>query len=89
MSYVTCFNKKALLIDKVNDKVLVTAFTCGLRPREFLFSLYKIDLKMMVETLYKTTKYMNAEDVIIARGDGLRKRQRQDDPHLDQGRKIA
>ena len=56
----------ALLIDEANDKVLVTAFTCGLWSGEFLFSLYKNDQKMMAETLYKATKYMNAEDAMIA-----------------------
>lgn len=29
-SYVTQFNKEALLIDQANDKVLVTTFTNGL-----------------------------------------------------------
>ena len=36
-SYVTQFNKEALLINKANDKVLVIAFTNGLQSREFLF----------------------------------------------------
>ena len=48
-SYVTWFNKEALLIDKVDDKVLVTAFTNGLQSREFLFSIYKNDLKTMFD----------------------------------------
>ena len=29
-SYITCFNKEALSIDEVNDKILVAAFTNGL-----------------------------------------------------------
>ena len=65
-SYVTRFNKVAFLIDEADNKVLVTAFTHGLRSGEFLFSLYKNDPKMMAETLYKATKYMNAEDAMIA-----------------------
>ena len=75
-SYITCFNNEALLIDEVGDKVLVTAFTRGLRPGEFLFSLYKNEPKTMAKMLYKTTKYMNTEDAMIAQGDVLRKRQR-------------
>ena len=74
-SYVTHFNKEALLIDEADDKVLVTAFTRGLRPGEFLFSLYKNDQKTMAKTLYKATKYMNAEDAMMAWRDGPRKRQ--------------
>ena len=88
-SYVTRFNKKALLIDETNDKVLVIAFTCGLRPGEFLFSLYKNDPKTMVETLYKAMKYMNAEDAMIAQGDEPMKRQWQDDHRLNRGRKFS
>ena len=69
-SYVTNFNKEALLIDKADNKVLVTAFTRGLQPGEFLFSLYKNDPKTMAKILYKATKYMNSEDVMIAQGKG-------------------
>lgn len=81
-SYVTCFNKEALLIDEVDDKVLVIAFINGLQPEEFLFSIYKTDPKTMAEMLYKGMKYMNVEDTIIVRGDRLKKRGRQDDPCL-------
>ena len=59
---MTCFNKETLLIDEANDKVLVTAFTNGLQSGEFLFSIYKNNLKMMADMLYKATKYMNAEN---------------------------
>ena len=64
------------MINETDDKVLITAFTRGLRPGEFLFSLYKNDPKTMAEMLYKAIKYMNAKDATIARGDGLNKRQR-------------
>ena len=40
-SYITRFNKEALLIDEADDKILVVAFTNGLRKGKFLFSLYK------------------------------------------------
>lgn len=62
------------MIDKADDKVPVTAFTRGLRPGEFLFSLYKNNPKKIAEMLYKATKYMNAKDVMIAQGDGPKKR---------------
>ena len=55
---------------EADDKVLITVFTCGLRLREFLLSLYKNDLKTMAEMLYKAMKYMNAEDAMIVRGMG-------------------
>ena len=63
---MTRFNKEGLFIDETNDKVWVTAFTNKLQFREFLSSIYKNDLKMMVDMLYKATKYMNAKDAMIA-----------------------
>ena len=51
-SYITCFNKEALLIDEANDKILVATFTNGLRKGKFLFSLYKNDRKTMSNVLY-------------------------------------
>ena len=44
-SYIARFNKEALLIDEANDKILVSAFTNGLRKGKFLFSLYKNNLE--------------------------------------------
>ena len=61
-SYITRFNKEAFSIDEVDDKILVAAFTNGLRKGKFLFSLYKKDLKTMLDVLYRATKYMNVEN---------------------------
>jgi len=65
-SYRTYFNKKALSIDEADDKILVAAFTNGLRKGKFLFSLYKNDPKTISDVLYKATKYMNVEDAVLA-----------------------
>ena len=67
----------------------MAAFTNGLRKGKFLFSLHKNDPKTMLEVLYRATKYMNAEDALSAREEKPRKRERQDDIRLDQGRKKA
>ena len=75
-SYITRFNKKALLI----DEVVMAIFTNGLRKGKFLSSLYKNDPKSMSDMLYKATKYMNAEDALLAREE---KRERQEDIRLD------
>ena len=75
-SYVTHFNKEALLIDEADDKVLVTTFTNELQSGEFLFSIYKNDLKTMANMLYKAIKYMNAEDAMIARRGRPKKTER-------------
>ena len=65
---MTRFNKEAFLIDEVDDKVLVISFTNRLQFGEFLFSIYKNDLKTMTDMLYKAMKYMNTEDTMITRG---------------------
>ena len=65
-SYIARFNKEALSIDKVDDKILVAAFTNRLWKSEFLFSLYKNDPKTMSDVLYRVTKYVNAKDALLA-----------------------
>ena len=50
-SYITCFNKEAISINEVDDRILVAAFTNGLQNGKFLFSLYKNDLKTMSDVL--------------------------------------
>ena len=72
-SYISRFNKEALSIDEANNKILVAAFTNGLRKGKFLFSLYKNDPKTMSEVLYRATKYMNAKDVLLAKRKSPRK----------------
>ena len=78
-SYITRFNKEALSIDEAEDKILVATFTNGLRKDNLLFSLYKNNPKTMSEVLYRATKYMNAEDALLAREEKSRKRERLED----------
>ena len=86
-SYITHFNKEALSIDEADDKILVAAFTNGLRKGKFLFFLYKNDPMTMSEILYRATKYMNAEDALLAKDEKPRKMERLEDARKDQGRK--
>ena len=65
-SYITRFNKETISIDEADDKILVVAFTNRLWKGKFLFSLYKNDPKTMSIVLYRATKYMNAEDALLA-----------------------
>ena len=88
-SYISRFNKEALSIDEVDDKILVAAFTNGLRKGKFLFSLYKNDPKTMSEVLYRATKYMNAKDALLAQEEKPKKRESQEDTRQDQGSKKA
>ena len=75
-SYIARFNKETLSIDKADEKILVAAFTNGLRKDKFLFSLYKNDPKTMLDVLYRATKYINAEDALLAREERPKKRER-------------
>ena len=54
------------MIDEADNKVLVMAFTNRLQFGEFLFSVYKNDPMTMTNMLYRATKYINTEDVMIA-----------------------
>ena len=67
------------MIDEADDKILVVAFTNGLKKGKFLFFLYKNDPKTMSEVLYCARKYMNTEDALLAREERPRKRERQED----------
>ena len=78
-SYITRFNKEALSINEVNDKILVATFTNGLRKGKFLFSLYKNDPNTMLDVLYRATKYIHMEDALLACEEKPRKRERQED----------
>ena len=82
-SYISRFNKEALLINEADNKILVAAFMNGLQKGKFLFSLYKNDLKTMSEVLYRATKYMNVEDALLAREEKPRKGERQEDTRQD------
>ena len=88
-SYIARFNKEALSIDEVDDKILVATFTNGLWKGKFLFSLYKNDPKTRSDVLYRATKYINMEDALLACEEKPKKRERQKESRQDKGRKIA
>ena len=67
-SYITRFNKEALSIDEADNKILVAAFTNGLRKGKFLLSLYKNDPKTMSEVLYRATKIHECRGRTISQG---------------------
>ena len=88
-SYIAHFNMEALSIDKANNKILIAAFTNGLQKGKFLFSLYKNDLKTMSDVLYRATKYMNAEDALLAHKEKPKMKERQEKSWQEKGRKMA
>ena len=42
----------------------------------------------MSDVLYRATKYMNAEDALLAREEKPRKRERQEDTRQDRGERL-
>ena len=54
----------------------MVVFTNRIRKSKFLFSLYKNDLKTMLDVLYRETKYMNVEDALLAREEKPKKREK-------------
>ena len=88
-SYIARFNNEALLIDEADDKILVAAFMNVMRKGKFLFFLYKNDPKTMPSVLYRATKYMNTEDVLLAHEEKPKKRERQEESQQDKGQKMA
>ena len=43
----------------------------------------------MLDVLYRATKFMNVEDVLLAREEKPKKRERREDTPLDRGWKMA
>ena len=77
------------MIDEADNKILVEAFTNELRKGKFLFSLYKNNPKTMSGVLYRATKYMNAEDAMLAQEEIPKKGERQEDTWQDREQKMA
>ena len=62
-----CFNQELLQEDEVEDQVILMTFQAGLLPEDFFFLITKSPPKAVVELLQKAQKYMNVEDVVIAK----------------------
>ena len=65
-SYVKRFNREALELDEVEDKVQLTTFKARLKSKEFMVALAKSPSKSMTEMLLNAQKYMNAEDALAS-----------------------
>ena len=61
------FNKEALLVDEMDDKILLAAFYNGVNSDLFIHKLYDKEPQTMVELIHLAKSFMNAEDAIIAK----------------------
>ena len=66
-SFITRFNKEALIMDEVDDKLLLVAFHNKVNSDLFIHKLYEKKPQSMAELVHSAQNFMNAEDTIIAK----------------------
>ena len=66
-SFITRFNREALMVDEVDDKVLLAAFHNEINSDLFIHKLYEKEPQSMAKLVHSTQYFMNTEDVIIAK----------------------
>ena len=66
-SFITRFNREALTVDEVDDKLLLAAFHNGVNYDLFIHKLYEKEPQSMAELVHSTQNFMNVEDAIIAK----------------------
>ena len=66
-TFISRFNKEALLVDEMDDKILLAAFYNGVSSDLFIHKLYNQKPQTMAELIHSAQSFMNAEDAIIAK----------------------
>ena len=66
-SFITRFNREALTVDKMDDKLLLAAFHNGVNSNLFIYKLYEQEPQTMAELVHLTQNFMNAKDAIITK----------------------
>ena len=66
-SFITSFNKEALTVGKVDDKLLLAAFHNGVSSNLFIHKPYDQESQTMVELVHSAQRFMNVEDAIITK----------------------
>ena len=66
-SFITRFNREALTVDEVDDKLLLAAFHNGVNSDLFIHKLYGKELQSMTKLVHSAQNFMNVEDAIIAK----------------------
>ena len=66
-SFITCFNREALSVEEVDDKLLLAAFHNGVNSNLFIHKLYEKEPQSMAELVHSAQNFMNAKDTIIAK----------------------
>ncbi|XP_050276061.1 uncharacterized protein LOC126718038 [Quercus robur] len=66
-SFITRFNREALAVDEMDDKLLLAAFHNGVHSDLFIHKLYEQEPQTMAELVHSAQNFMNAENAIIAK----------------------
>ena len=80
-SFITRFNREALTINEMNDKLLLVAFHNGVNSDLFIHKLYEQEPQTMAELVHSAQNFMNEEDTIIAKKRKRAERMEADLPH--------
>ena len=80
-SIITRFNREALSVDEVDDKLLLAAFHNGINSDLFIHKLYEKEPQTMVELIHLAQNFMNAEVTIIAKKRKRAERMEANRPH--------
>ena len=64
---MTRFNREALTVDEMDDKLLLATFHNGVNSSLFIHKLYEQEPQTMAELVHSAQNFMNAEDAIIAK----------------------
>ena len=65
--FITRFNREALKIDEMDDKLLLATFYNGVNSDLFIHKLYEKEPQTMAELVHSAQNFMNANDMIIAK----------------------
>ena len=84
-SFITRFNKEALTLDEMDDKLLLEDFHNRVNSDLFIHKLYEQEPQTMAELVHSAQNFMNAEDEIIAKKRKRAERMEADPHHPEQG----
>ena len=67
LSFITHFNREALTVDEMDNKLMLSTFHNGVSSDLFIHKLYDQEPQIMAELIHSTQNFMNAEDAIITK----------------------
>ena len=85
--FITHFNREALTVDEVDDKLLLVAFHNGVNSDLFIHKLYEKEPQSMVGLVHSAQNFINAEDAIIAK-KGRKLKEWMQTPHATRSKSL-